>query len=38
MHQVERALKTVTQLGETETITVSRLSVAASLLADVAGS
>jgi len=37
-HQVERALKTVTQLGETETITVSRLSVAASLLADVAGS
>lgn len=37
-HQVERALKTVTKLGETETITVSRLSVAASLLADVAGS
>ena len=37
-HQVERALKTVTKLGETETITVSRLSVAASLLADVGGS
>ncbi|MGX1307667.1 glutamate dehydrogenase [Amorphus suaedae] len=37
-HQVERALTTVTRLGETETITVSRLSVAASLLADVAGS
>jgi len=36
--QVDRALKTVTRLGETETITVSRLSVAASLLADVAGS
>ncbi|MEW5420438.1 NAD-glutamate dehydrogenase [Amorphus sp. 3PC139-8] len=35
-HEVERTLKTVTQLGETETITVSRLAVAASLLSDVA--
>ncbi|MDQ0316706.1 NAD-glutamate dehydrogenase [Amorphus orientalis] len=35
--QVDRALKTVTQLGETDTITVSRFAVAASLLADVAG-